>query len=96
MIEIRFNELLCKMASIESSENLWKMHVYGKFPKQKDKSNFCIVRSVSFIYSYVEGNCIMCSKYMRYGDEIDEYLQNLRHPLIRQCLLKKILEKIWI
>ena len=26
---------------------------------------------------------------MRYGEEIDEYLQNLPHPLIRQCLLKK-------
>ena len=26
---------------------------------------------------------------MRYGEEIDEYLQNLPHPLIRQCLVKK-------
>ena len=26
---------------------------------------------------------------MRYGEEIDEYLQNRPHPLIRHCLLKK-------
>ena len=32
---------------------------------------------------------MMCSKYMRYGEEIDEYLQNRPHPLIRHCLLKK-------
>ena len=31
----------------------------------------------------------MCSTYMRYGEEIDEYLQNRPHPLIRHCLLKK-------
>ena len=32
---------------------------------------------------------MMCSKYMRYGEEIDEYLQNRPHPLIQHCLLKK-------
>ena len=32
---------------------------------------------------------MMCSKYMRYGKEIDEYLPNRPHPLIRHCLLKK-------
>ena len=32
---------------------------------------------------------MMCSKYMRYGKEIDEYLQNRPHPLILHCLLKK-------
>ena len=31
----------------------------------------------------------MCSIYMRYGEEIDEYLQNRPRPLIRHCLLKK-------
>ena len=29
---------------------------------------------------------MMCSKYMRYGEEIDEYLQNRPHPLIQHCL----------
>ena len=32
---------------------------------------------------------MMCSKYMRYGEEIGEYLQNRPIPLIRHCLLKK-------
>ena len=32
---------------------------------------------------------MMCSKYLRYGEEIDEYLQNRPHPLIQHCLLKK-------
>ena len=32
---------------------------------------------------------MMCSKYMRYGEEIGEYLQNRPLPLIRHCLLKK-------
>ena len=31
----------------------------------------------------------MCSKHVTYGEEIDEYLQNRPHPLIRHCLLKK-------
>ena len=77
------------MASIESSKNLWKMFVFVKFPNQKNRWNFCIFRSVNFIFSYIEGNYMMCSKYMRYREEIDEYLQNRPHPLIRHCLLKK-------
>ena len=32
---------------------------------------------------------MMCSKYMRYADNVDEYLQNRPHPMIRHCLLKK-------
>ena len=32
---------------------------------------------------------MMCSKHMRYGEEIDEYLQNQPLPLIRHFLLKK-------
>ena len=32
---------------------------------------------------------MMCSKYMRYGEEMDEYLQTRPHPLIRHFLLKK-------
>ena len=77
------------MASIESSKNHWKMFVFVKFPNQKNGWNFCILRSVNFIFSYIEGNYMMCSKYMRYREEIDEYLQNRPHPLIRHCLLKK-------
>ena len=70
------------MASIESSENLWKMFVFGKFPNQNNRWNFCILRSVSFIFSYIEGNNMMDSKCMRYEEEIDEYFQNRPHPLI--------------
>ena len=32
---------------------------------------------------------MICSKYMRYADNVGEYLQNRPHPMIRQCLLKK-------
>ena len=32
---------------------------------------------------------MMCSKYMCYSDNVDGYLQNRSHPMIRHCLLKK-------
>ena len=37
---------------------------------------------------------MMCSKYMGYGEKIDEYLHNRPHPLIRHCSLKKNLREI--
>ena len=34
---------------------------------------------------------MMCSKYMRFADNVDEYFQNQPHPMIRHCVLKKVL-----
>ena len=36
---------------------------------------------------------MMCSKYLRYGEEIDEYLQNRPHPLIQLLTEKKYRRK---
>ena len=39
--------------------------------------------------SYVDGNQIMNSKYMMYSKDIDHYLINRPHQMIRHCLAKK-------
>ena len=36
---------------------------------------------------------MMCSKYMRFADNVDEYFQNQPHPMIRHYVLKKGLGK---
>ena len=85
-----FNELLSKMASTESFENPWKMFVYGKVPNQKNMWNFCILRSVSFIFSCIEGNYMMYFRYMRYGEEIDEYFRKCDH-LLKKSLMENLI-----
>ena len=77
------------MASTESFENLWKMSVYGKVPNQKNMWNFCILRSVSCIFSYIEGNYMMYFRYMRYGEEIDECFSKCDH-LLKKYLMENL------
>ena len=48
------------------------------------------------LFSYVEGNQIMNSKYMDYSADVDRNFIDRTHQMIRHCMLQKHIREKWI